>query len=106
MSVPCLWKKKTRKLKLTRLHMPRRAVPVLISLTNKSLPDEIRQRFEKKNVQLIVFRDKTDRANANTAIVFISDNQNTQFVFYEMYIMKKNSNHFRKNYFEMNKSED
>ena len=76
---------KMRKLKLTPLPMPKRAVPVLMSLTDKSLPAEIRQRIEKYNVQSIVFRDKTDRVNANYTITFISDNQNSQFVPYEIY---------------------
>ena len=69
--------------------MPKRAVPVLISLTDKILPAEIRQRLEKNNVQSIV-RDKTDRVNANytITITFINDNQNSQFVTYEFYIKK------------------
>ena len=80
--------KKTRKLKLTPLPMPKSAVPILISLNDKSLPAEIRKRIEKNSVQLIVFRDKTDRVNANYTISFINDNQNSQFVTYEFYIMK------------------
>ena len=79
---------KMRKLKLTPLPMPKRAEPVLTSLKDKSLPAEIRQRIEKNNVQSIVFREKTDRVNANYTINFISDNQNSQFVSYESYIMK------------------
>ena len=62
--------------------------PVLMSLKDKSLPAEIRRRIEKNNVQLIVFREKTDRVNANYTITFINDNQNSQFVSYEIYIMK------------------
>ena len=77
-----------RKLKLTPLPMPKRAVPVLKSLNDKSLPAEIRQRIEKNNVQSIVFRDKTERVIANYTITFINDNQNSQFVTYEIYIMK------------------
>ena len=79
---------KVRKLKLTPLPMPKRAVPVLMSLNYKSLPAEIRQRIEKNNVQSILFRDKTDRVNANYTITFINDNQNSQFVTYEIDIMK------------------
>ena len=79
---------KMRKLKLTPLPMPKRAVPVLMSLNDESLPAEIRQRIEKNNVQSIVFRDKTDRVNANYTITFINHNQNSQFVTYEIYIMK------------------
>ena len=79
---------KMRKLKLTPLPMPKRAEPVLLSLNDKSLPAEIRQRFEKNNVQSIVFREKTDRVNANYTITFINDNQNSQFVSYEIYLMK------------------
>ena len=61
-----------------------------MSLTDKILPAEIRQRLEKNNVQSIVFRDKTDRVNANytITITFINDNQNSQFVTYEFYKMK------------------
>ena len=79
---------KMRKLKLTPLPMPKRAEPVLISLKDKSLPAEIRRRIEKNNVQSIVFRQKTDRVNAKYTITFINDNQNSQFVSYEIYIMK------------------
>ena len=79
---------KMRKLKLTPLTKPKRAVPVLMSLNDKSLPAEIRQRIERSNVQSIVFRDKTDRVNANYTITFINDNQNSQFVTYEIYILK------------------
>ena len=69
--------------------MPKRAVPVLMSLTDKSLPAEIGQRIEKNNVQSIVFRDKTDRVNAHYTITFINDNQNSQFV-YLMQLIKYN----------------
>ena len=79
---------KMRKLKLTPLPMPKRAEPVLMSLKDKSLPAEIRRRIEKNNVQSIVFREETDRVNANYTITFINDNQNSQFVSYEIYIMK------------------
>ena len=79
---------KMRKLKLTPLPMSKRAEPVLMSLKDKSLPAEIRRRIEKNNVQSIVFREKTDRVNANYTITFINDNQNSQFVSYEIYIMK------------------
>ena len=79
---------KMRKLKLTPLPMPKRAEPVLMSLNDKSLPAEIRRRIEKNNVQSIVFREKTDGVNANYTITFINDNQNSQFVSYEIYIMK------------------
>ena len=78
-----------RKLKLTLLPMPKRAVPVLISLTNKSLPIETRRQIEKKNVQPVVFRDKTDTINLNYIITFMNDNQNSQFVSYTSKIKKK-----------------
>ena len=73
-----------RKLELTPLPMPERAVSVLMSLTDKSLPAGIRQRIEKNSVQSLVFTDKTDRVNANYTITFISDNQHSQFVSYEI----------------------
>ena len=77
-----------RKLKLTPLLMPKRAVPASKSLNDRSLPAKIRQRIEKNKVQSIVFRNKTDRVKANYTIIFISDHQNSQFVFYEIYIMR------------------
>ena len=83
-----LYQEKMRKLKLTPLPMPKPAEPVLMPLKDKSLPAEIRRRIEKNNVQSIVFREKTDRVNANYTITFINDNQNSQFVSYEIYIMK------------------
>ena len=67
--------------------MPKRAVPVIMSLNDKSLPAEIRQRIEKNNVQSVVFRDKTDRVIANYTITFISEYQNSQFLSYKFYIM-------------------
>ena len=85
--------------KLTPFPMPKRIVPVLMSLNDKSLPAEIRQRIEKNNVQSIVFRDKTDRVNANNTITFINDNQNSQFVIYEIYIKKTKFTFFLENLF-------
>ena len=82
---------KMRKMKLTALPMTKRAVPVLMSLTNKSLQPEIGQRIEWNNVQSIVFRDKTDKVKANYTNTFINDDQNSQFESYEIYIMKKPS---------------
>ena len=79
---------KMRMLKLTPLPIPKPAAPVLMSLTDKSLPVEITQRIENNNVQSIAFRDKTDRVNANYTITFMSDNQNSQFVSYKIDIMK------------------
>ena len=79
---------KMRKLKLISSPWPKRAVPVLISLTDKSLPAEIRQRIEKNNVQSIVFTDKTDRVNVNYTITFKNDNQNSQFVTFEIWNIK------------------
>ena len=79
---------KMRQLNLTPLPMPKRAEPVLMSLNDKSLAAEIRRRIEKNNVQSIVFRGKTDRVNANYTITFINDNQNSQLVSVEIYIMK------------------
>ena len=73
------FEEKMQKLKLTPLPMPKRAVPVLISLNDKSLPANIRQRIEENNEPSIVFRDKTDKENANYKITFISDKQNSQF---------------------------
>ena len=68
-----------------------------MSLNDKSLPAEIRQKNEKNNIQSIVFRDKTDRVNANYTITFINDNQNSKFVTYEIYKMKYKFTYFLKN---------
>ena len=56
---------KMKRLKLTPLPTPQRAVPVLMSLNDETLPDDIKQLIKENNVESIVFRDKQDSMNAN-----------------------------------------
>ena len=79
---------KKRKLKLPPLPLPKCAVPVLMSLTDKNPPAETRQKIEKSHVESTVFRDKNDRVYANYTITFIRENQNSRIVSYEIHIMK------------------
>ena len=77
---------KMRRLKLTLLPMPKRAVPILMSLDDDSLPKEIKQRVNENDVESIVFRDKVDSINANYTITFRNDDKDSEYVLYEIYI--------------------
>ena len=65
-----------QRLELTPLPMPKRAVTVLMSLDDESLPKEIKQRAKENDVESIVFRDKVDSINANYTITL-------QFIFHK-----------------------
>ena len=77
---------KMQRLKLTLLPMPKRAVPVLMSLDDESLPKEIKQRVKANDVESIVFRDKVDSINANYTIIYRIDDKDSEYVLYETYI--------------------
>ena len=79
---------KMQRLKLTPLPMPKRAVPVLMSLDDESLPKEIKQRVKENDVETIVFRDKVDSINANYTITYRNDDKDSEYVMYERYIAK------------------
>ena len=66
--------------------MPKNAVPVQISLTDESLPAEIKESI-RDNVESVVFRDKTDNVNANYTIAYEKTDKNSQFVCYEIFIV-------------------
>ena len=78
---------KARRLKLTLLPMPKHAVPVQISPTDKSLPAEIKVSIRDSNVESVVFRDKTDNVNANYTTAYQKNDENSQFVCYEIFIV-------------------
>ena len=59
---------KMKRLKITNLTTPKRAVPVLMSLDDETLPDDLKQLIKENNVESIVFRDKQDSMNANYRI--------------------------------------
>ena len=61
---------KIKRLKITPLPMPTRAVPILMSLDDESLPKEIKQRVKESDVESIVYRDKVDSINANYTITY------------------------------------
>ena len=69
-----------QRLKLTPLTMPKRAVPVLMSLDDESLPKEIKQRVKANDVESIVFRDKVDSINANYTIIYRNDEKDSEYV--------------------------
>ena len=75
-----------QRLKLTPLPMPKRAVPVLMSLDDESLSIEIKQRVKKNDVETIVFRDKVDSINAIYTITYRNDDKDSEYVMYEIYI--------------------
>ena len=56
---------KMERLKLTPLPTPKRAVPVMMSLDDETLPDDIKQLIKENNVESIIFRDKKDSMNGN-----------------------------------------
>ena len=72
--------------KLTPLPMPKRAVPILLSLDDESLPKEIKQRMKENDAESIVFRDKVDSINANNTITYRNDHKDSEYVLYEIYI--------------------
>ena len=78
---------KVRGLKLTPLPMPKHAVPVQISPTDERLPAEIKESIRDSNVELVVFRDKTDNFNANYTIAYQKTDKNSQFVCHEIFIV-------------------
>ena len=78
---------KARRLKLTPLPMPKHAVPVQISLTDESIPAEIKESIRDNNVESVVFRDKTDNVNPNYSIAYQKTDKNSQFVCYEIFIV-------------------
>ena len=77
---------KMQRLKLTPLPMPKRAVLILMSLDDESLPKEIKQRVKENDVEFIVFRDKVDSINANYTITYRNDDKDSEYVLYETYI--------------------
>ena len=79
---------KTRRLKLTPLHTPKRAVPVLMSLNDETLPDEIKQLITESNAESIVFRDKQDSINANFTITYKQRDKDSWYVSYEFFVVE------------------
>ena len=77
---------KMQRLKLTPLPMPKRVVPVLMSLDDESLPKEIKQRVKENDVEIIVFRDKVDSINANYTITYRNDDKDSEYLMYEICI--------------------
>ena len=77
-----------KRLKLTPLLTPKRAVPVLMSLDDETLPDDIKQLTKEDNVESIVFRDKQDSMNANYTITYKQGHEDSGYVFYEPFIVK------------------
>ena len=75
---------KMKKLKLTPLTTPKRAVPVLMSLDEETLPDDIKQ----NNVETIVFRDKQDLMNANYTITYKQGDEDSGYVSHEFFFVK------------------
>ena len=77
---------KIQRLKLTPLPMPKRAVTILMSLDDETLPKEIKQRVKENDVESIVFREKVDSINANYTITYRNDEKDSEYVLYEKYI--------------------
>ena len=81
-------KGKMKRLKLTPLPTPKRAVPVLMSLDDETLPDDIKQLIKENNVESIVFRDKQDSMNANYTITYKQGDEDSGYISYEFFIVK------------------
>ena len=79
---------KMQRLKLIPLPMPKRAVPILMSLDDESIPKEIKQRVKENDVESIVFRDKVDSINTNYSTAYRNDDTDSEYVLYEIYIAK------------------
>ena len=80
---------KLKRLKLTPLPTPKRAVPVLMSLDDETLPDDIKQLIKENNVKPIIFRDKQDSMNANYTITYKQgDGDDSGYVSYEFFVLK------------------
>ena len=77
-----------KRLKLTPLPTPKCAVPILISLDDETLPDEIKQLIKENNVESIVFRDKQDSMNANYTITNKQGDNDSGYVLYEFFIVE------------------
>ena len=73
---------KMKRLKLTPLPTPRRAVPILMTLDEETLPDDIKQLIKENNVESIVFRDKQDSMNANYTITYRQGHEDSEYVSY------------------------
>ena len=81
---------KMQRLKLPPLLMPQRAVPILMSLDDESIPKEIKQRVKENDVESIVFRDKVGSINASYKITYRNDDKDSEYVLYEIYILLSN----------------
>ena len=77
---------KMQRLKLTPLPMPKRAVPILMSMDDESLPKDIKQRVKANDVESIVFRDKVESINANYTITYRNDDKDSEYVLCEINI--------------------
>ena len=71
---------KIKILKLTPLHKPKRAVPVLMCLDQETLPNEIERLIKESNVESIIFRDKKDSINANYTIIYKQRDKDSGYV--------------------------
>ena len=77
-----------KRLKLTPLPTPKRAVPVLMSLDDVTLPDDIKQLIKENSVESYVIRDKQDSMNAHHTITYKQRDKDSGYVFYEFFIVK------------------
>ena len=79
---------KMKRLKLTPLPTPKRAVPILMPLDDETLPDEIKQLIQENKVESIVFRDKQDSMNANYTIIYKQGDNDCGYVLYDFFIVE------------------
>ena len=77
-------------LKLTPLLTPKRAVPVLISVDDETLPDDNKQLIKENKVESIVFRDKKDLMNANYTVTYKhKETKVSGYFYYEFFLLNK-----------------
>ena len=79
---------KMKRLKPTPLPTPKRVVPILMSLDDETLPDEIKQLIKENNIESIVFRDKQDPMNANYTITYKQGDNDSRYVLYEFFFVE------------------
>ena len=76
-----------QKLKLTPLPMPKRPVPIQISLNDNTLPEKIRQVVNEGNVDSITYYDKTLGMRASYTVVYKREDIDSQFITYDFFIV-------------------
>ena len=69
--------------------MPKRAgCPILMSLDDETLNDEIKQLIKESNVESTVYRNNQDSINVNYKIIYKQGDKDSGYVHYELFIVE------------------